>query len=83
MPRKPGNFIDTHIAKRLRLRRKELGISQSALAEGLDIRYQQIQKYEKGTNRVSASQLYEISEQLQVPIQWFFEEIDPRDRGNV
>jgi len=53
------NPIDVHVGRRLRLRRKELGISQERLADGLGLTFQQVQKYERGANQVSASKLYE------------------------
>lgn len=79
MPRKLHDVIGPHIAGRLKQRRQKLGLSQSAVASIHGIRYQQIQKYENCIDRVSASRLYEIAWQLQVPIEWFFEGIDLRD----
>jgi transcriptional regulator with XRE-family HTH domain len=67
------NPIDVHVGLQIRLRRKELKISQEKLAEALGLTFQQVQKYERGANRVSASKLYEIARALQVPIGWFFE----------
>lgn len=71
------NEIDSHIGKRLRRRRRLLGLTQQQLAESVGIRFQQIQKYECGANRVSASRLYELSESLDVPAQYFYEGISP------
>lgn len=71
------NEIDFHIGKRLRRRRRLLGLTQQQLAESVGIRFQQIQKYECGANRVSASRLYELSESLDVPAQYFYEGISP------
>jgi transcriptional regulator with XRE-family HTH domain len=65
--------IDSHVSARLGFRRKELGITQSALANKLGLSFQQVQKYEKGTNRISAGILYELSEALAVPVGFFFE----------
>lgn len=67
------NPIDVHVGLQVRLRRKELKISQEKLAEALGLTFQQVQKYERGANRISASKLYEISQALNVPIGWFFE----------
>jgi transcriptional regulator with XRE-family HTH domain len=65
--------VDRHVGARIRLRRRLLRLSQERLAEGLRVTYQQLQKYEQGSNRVSASKLFEISAQLQVPVGYFFE----------
>ena len=67
------NPIDVHVGERVRLRRKFLGKSQVTLAEAIDLTFQQIQKYERGKNRISASKLYEISRFLKTPIGYFFE----------
>jgi transcriptional regulator with XRE-family HTH domain len=67
------NPIDVHVGLQVRLRRKELKISQERLADALGLTFQQVQKYERGANRISASKLYEIARALQVPIGWFFE----------
>jgi transcriptional regulator with XRE-family HTH domain len=67
------NPIDVHVGLQVRLRRKELKISQEKLAESLGLTFQQVQKYERGANRISASKLYEIARALHVPIGWFFE----------
>ena len=70
------NPIDVHVGRRLRLRRKEFGISQERLADGLGLTFQQVQKYERGANRVSASKLYEIARILRVSAGYFFEGLD-------
>ncbi|HKS99903.1 MAG TPA: helix-turn-helix transcriptional regulator [Rugosimonospora sp.] len=67
------NPIDVHVGLQVRLRRKELKISQEKLAEALGLTFQQVQKYERGANRISASKLYEIARALRVSIAWFFE----------
>jgi transcriptional regulator with XRE-family HTH domain len=67
------NPIDIHVGARVRLRRMMLGVSQGKLGESLGITFQQVQKYEKGTNRVSASRLQHIARILSVPIPYFFE----------
>src|ERR1700688_151631 len=69
-----ANPIDIHVGARVRLRRMMLGMSQEKLGDGLGITFQQIQKYEKGTNRVSASRLQHIARILLVPIPFFFED---------
>ncbi len=68
--------IDLNVGKRLRVRRTLLGMSQEQVAEALELTFQQLQKYEKGANRVSASRLFELSQILDVPISYFFEEMD-------
>jgi transcriptional regulator with XRE-family HTH domain len=65
--------IDQHVGARIRIRRKDLGVSQQGLAEGLGLTFQQVQKYERGSNRVSASKLYEIAALLEAPVAWFFD----------
>ncbi len=68
--------IDTHVGGRVRLRRTMLGMSQDKLADALGLTFQQIQKYEKGVNRIGASRVFEISHVLGVPIQFFFDDFD-------
>ncbi|MBX8782188.1 helix-turn-helix transcriptional regulator [Pseudochrobactrum algeriensis] len=72
--KKKPNPIDVHVGSRIRLRRNMLGLSQEKLGENLGITFQQIQKYEKGTNRVGASRLQAISSILSVPVAFFFED---------
>jgi transcriptional regulator with XRE-family HTH domain len=69
---KSPNPVDIYVGKRIRDRRKEVRISQEKLAERLGLTFQQVQKYEKGANRVSCSKIYEISRALQVSIEYFF-----------
>jgi transcriptional regulator with XRE-family HTH domain len=76
-PKKP-NYVDEHVAKRLRLRRNLLGLSQDELARRLNLTPQLIQKYETSETRISASRLYDIAAQLAVPITWFFEGLKDR-----
>ena len=71
--KKKPNPIDVHVGGRIRLRRNMLGMSQERLGEQLGITFQQVQKYEKGTNRVGASRLQAISSILEVPVAYFFE----------
>jgi transcriptional regulator with XRE-family HTH domain len=72
--KKVPNPIDIHVGSRIRLRRTMLGMSQEKLGESLGITFQQIQKYEKGTNRVGASRLQNIAGILNVPVSFFFED---------
>ena len=65
--------IDTHVGSRIRLRRTMMGLSQEKLADAVGITFQQVQKYENGSNRVGASRLYNISNVLDVPVDFFFE----------
>lgn len=67
--------IDVHVGKRLRLRRTMIGLSQEQLAAAVGVTFQQIQKYERGSNRVSASRLYDVARVLGVDIGFFFEDI--------
>ena len=70
------NPVDVHVGKRLRQRRTFLGMTQEQLGKALGITFQQVQKYERGTNRVGASRLYDISQVLDVTPQFFFDEMD-------
>ena len=65
--------VDIHVGARVRERRLSIGMSQSALGEYLRLSFQQIQKYERGTNRLSASKLWTLSNLFKVPIEWFFD----------
>jgi transcriptional regulator with XRE-family HTH domain len=71
--KKAPNPIDKHVGSRVRMRRMMLGMSQEKLGDGLGLTFQQVQKYEKGTNRMGASRLQHISQLLQVPVPFFFE----------
>jgi transcriptional regulator with XRE-family HTH domain len=72
-PTKATNFIDKHVGSRVRMRRLMLKMSQEKLGDAVGITFQQIQKHEKGANRIGASRLQHISEVLQVPAAFFFE----------
>jgi len=65
--------IDLHVGSRVRLRRKLLGLSQDKLGGHLGLTFQQVQKYERGANRISASKLYEIANLLKVPVDYFYD----------
>lgn len=71
------NPVDLHVGARVRMRRKLLGVSQEKLADALGLTFQQVQKYERGTNRISASKLFEIGRFLQAPVSYFFEGVGP------
>ena len=71
--KKSPNPIDKHVGSRVRMRRMMLGMSQEKLGDALGLTFQQVQKYEKGANRIGASRLQQISNILQVPVSFFFE----------
>ena len=73
MAKKTPNPIDKHVGSRVRMRRMMLSMSQEKLGDALSLTFQQVQKYEKGTNRIGASRLQQISNILQVPVSFFFE----------
>ena len=83
MAGKKPNPVDQHVANRVRLRRMLLGMSQERLGESLGLSFQQVQKYEKGVNRIGASRLFQISKILDVPVQFFFEEAPHVDGRRV
>ena len=68
-----GDDIDLHLGKRLRRRRRLLGLTQQQVAEGVGIRFQQIQKYECGANRISAARLWQLAQVLDVPVNYFYD----------
>ena len=78
-----ANPIDIYVGSRIRLRRKDRKISQSMLAKELGLTFQQVQKYERGGNRVSASKLYETARVLEVPVGFFFEGLQLFPEGDV
>jgi transcriptional regulator with XRE-family HTH domain len=73
--KRSANPIDKSVGARVRMRRLMLGLSQEKLAHGLDLTFQQVQKHEKGTNRIGASRLQRIAEILQVPVSFFFQDL--------
>lgn len=85
-PRKPGRpkggpkEMDVHVGNRLRMRRSILGMSQEKLAEAVGLTFQQVQKYERGTNRISASRLFDLSKVLSVPVSYFFEQYNEKQK---
>ena len=72
--------VDVHVGKRVRHRRWLIGMTQQQLAEKVGIKFQQIQKYETGANRVSASRLWDISDAMDVPVSFFFEGLDGEEK---
>jgi transcriptional regulator with XRE-family HTH domain len=80
MPKKSPNSTDRHVGSRVRMRRMMLEMSQTELGNDIGLTFQQVQKYEKGTNRIGAGRLHQISRILQVPISFFFEG-SPREPG--
>lgn len=78
LPNGAPNPIDVHVGKRIKLRRRLLELSQEKVAELVGITFQQFQKYEHGANRISASRLWDISTALEIPISFFFEDMDKK-----
>jgi transcriptional regulator with XRE-family HTH domain len=81
MVKKNPNPVDVHVGHRVRMRRVLAGLSQEKLGDQLGLTFQQVQKYEKGSNRVSASRLYQIAHILSVPVSFFFDDLP--DMSNV
>ena len=77
MSTKAPNPVDKYVGSRVRMRRIMLGMSQEKLGEAIGITFQQLQKYERGANRISASRLFNLSQVLGVPVSFFFDEIPP------
>ena len=75
-----GNDIDVHLGKRLRRRRRLLGLTQQQLAGACGVRFQQIQKYECGANRISAARLWQLYEALEVPVGYFYDGLSEEAR---
>ncbi len=73
MTRRDPNYIDVHVGARIRMRRQLINMSQERLGELLGITFQQVQKYEKGSNRISASRLFYAAKTLGVPVQFFYD----------
>jgi transcriptional regulator with XRE-family HTH domain len=78
-----GNDIDVHLGKRLRRRRRLLGLTQQQLAGACGVRFQQIQKYECGANRISAARLWQLSEALEVPVGYFYDGLSDEERAQA
>jgi transcriptional regulator with XRE-family HTH domain len=77
------NPIDVHVGSRVRLRRTLLGMSQEKLGEAIGLTFQQVQKYERGANRIGASRLFDLSRVLDVPVSFFFDDMPDDDEGPV
>ncbi len=77
------HFTDLHVGAQVRKRRKALGMSQEVLANAVGLTFQQIQKYERGSNRISASKLHDIGHHLGVPISYFFEDLPDIDAQTI
>ena len=82
-PDQEPHLVDIHVGARIRMRRKSLGLSQTQLADSVGITFQQLQKYERGANRVSASKLYGMAVTLQASVAWFFEGMPPEAEGET
>ena len=82
LPKKKANPVDAHVGYRVRLRRVLIGMSQERLGELLGLTFQQVQKYERGINRIGAGRLYEVAEILDVPISFFFDDM-PESLANT
>ncbi|MEE8444285.1 MAG: helix-turn-helix transcriptional regulator [Alphaproteobacteria bacterium] len=74
--------VDVHVGRRVRLRRTMLGMSQEKLGQAIHLTFQQVQKYERGTNRIGSSRLYELSKVLDVPVSFFFDDMPPEVAGD-
>ncbi len=77
-----SHYVDVHVGKKIRRRRWMADMTQKQLADAVGIKFQQIQKYETGKNRVSASRLFEIAQALSVPVSYFFDAIEDADTMN-
>lgn len=77
-----NNAIDVHVGRRVRLRRTLLGMSQEQLGEALNLTFQQVQKYERGSNRISASRLWDMAQILDVPVSFFFDDMTDDTAAN-
>jgi transcriptional regulator with XRE-family HTH domain len=82
MAKRNANPIDVHVGNRIRMRRMLIGMSQEKLGDQLGLTFQQVQKYEKGSNRVSASRLYQMAQILGVNVQFFYDELPGQSSGH-
>ena len=83
MPKKQANPIDVQVGNRVRIRRMLIGMSQERLGDLLGLTFQQVQKYEKGVNRIGAGRLFEVARILNVPVDFFYEGLAPIDQPSV
>ena len=81
MDNKNPSLVDQHVGRKLRFRRRELNLSQEALAERLGVTFQQIQKYERGANRISAGRLWELAKELDTNINFFYQGMEEVSRA--
>lgn len=79
----PYHPVDVHVGSRVRMRRTLLGLSQTKLGEAIGLTFQQVQKYERGANRIGSSRLFELSQVLDVPVSFFFDEMLPEVETSV
>src|SRR3974390_2752228 len=83
VPKKQANPIDAQVGNRVRLRRMLVGMSQEKLGELLGLTFQQVQKYEKGVNRIGAGRLYQVADILGVPVSYFYEDVAERQNEHA
>lgn len=83
MPKKQANPIDVQVGNRVRIRRMLIGISQERLGDLLGLTFQQVQKYEKGVNRIGAGRLFEVARILNVPVDFFYEGLNAITEGGL
>jgi transcriptional regulator with XRE-family HTH domain len=83
VPKKQANPIDAQVGNRVRLRRMLVGMSQEKLGEMLGLTFQQVQKYEKGVNRIGAGRLYQVANILGVPVSYFYEDVTDRQNEHL
>ncbi len=83
MVKKNPNPVDVHVGGRVRMRRILIGLSQEKMGEQLGVTFQQVQKYEKGSNRISASRLWQMSKILGVPVAFFFDDLPESETGEA
>jgi transcriptional regulator with XRE-family HTH domain len=83
MPKKQANPIDAQVGNRVRLRRMLVGMSQEKLGEMLGLTFQQVQKYEKGVNRIGAGRLYQVASILGVTVSYFYEDVSDREPNGL
>jgi transcriptional regulator with XRE-family HTH domain len=77
-----SNQVDAHVGSRVRTRRTLMGLSQEKLGDALGLTFQQVQKYERGANRIGASRIYQLSHILDVPISYFFDDMEEPEAGS-
>jgi transcriptional regulator with XRE-family HTH domain len=83
LPKKQANPIDIQVGNRVRIRRMLIGMSQERLGDLLGLTFQQVQKYEKGVNRIGAGRLFEVARILNVPVEFFYEGVEPQGQQGM